>query len=669
MTIVDAAARLLRRDAVRTNVPVIQEGGDAEKTDHHIEFSDEVAKIIQQDQVSSNSTGHCGESPVGKLLFGKEISHMEFFESDGTAPESMNHADGALDENTRSERITPRLSSNDNQWSRQRAKSCQECKVSLSPLSVAEEDKARYPTKCLPEANLELNSFSDDIIHYQQSIAAKKVDLSSCELLRATTLITLQRKLNNDCDEALAYADLAQLSSSQHGIFPEERLRNILYDLRTMSAMIEWEDGNGMLSQKSISVSFAMLEKKIIECRSLMSRVDSRGLQQSNTGEIAENWQEISRSVKEIVSSMRQITNCCISQHYKVLQNAMIIPCKGYKIEGSNRYGANEKGFDTLDGPTDYAACDIEHLDKESHWFRNYFAGRNYVTFCGHFENGDPALLTAICESNHTINGDDQKAFRMVLRTKQVQDIRKIVPYSFLLSAPYDLLTDDTNTENVPDTTWKQAVEMTFDIPFECLRKVKADAMVTSGIESEILKLDENGVHKKYKFGVLYIKEGQVKEEEWFSNQHDSENFANFLNTIGKRVYLRGYSGWAAGLDTKSGDSGEYTYTNIWKDNILTFHVSTLIPSRPGDKQQIQRKRHIGNVFVEGKQAFDPTAIKSQFLHVFIVIHEEEWNNRKGWRVEVVAAEGVPEFGPPLPDNPIFFDKAELSSFILAKCK
>lgn len=45
----------------------------------------------------------------------------------------------------------------------------------------------------------------------------------------------------------------------------------------------------------------------------------------------------------------------------------------------------------------------------------------------------------------------------------------------------------------------------------------------------------------------------------------------------------------------KGGDSGEYTFINHWNENILAYHVSTLIPSRPGDKQQIQRKRHIGN--------------------------------------------------------------------------
>lgn len=59
-------------------------------------------------------------------------------------------------------------------------------------------------------------------------------------------------------------------------------------------------------------------------------------------------------------------------------------------------------------------------------------------------------------------------------------------------------------------------------------------------------------MHTRYKFGVLLIKEGQTREEEWFSNDHDSEPFNQFLNIIGNPVKLKGYTGWAAGLDTKS---------------------------------------------------------------------------------------------------------------------
>lgn len=109
------------------------------------------------------------------------------------------------------------------------------------------------------------------------------------------------------------------------------------------------------------------------------------------------------------------------------------------------------------------------------------------------------------------------------------------------------------------------------------------------------------------------MKEGQTKEEEWFANQHDSTKFDYFLNIIGHRVQLKDYTGWSAGLDRKGiflfviinnnntnnnvigGDSGEYIYTNTWHEHVLAYHVSTLIPSKVGDKQQVQRKRHIGN--------------------------------------------------------------------------
>ena len=48
------------------------------------------------------------------------------------------------------------------------------------------------------------------------------------------------------------------------------------------------------------------------------------------------------------------------------------------------------------------------------------------------------------------------------------------------------------------------------------------------------------------------------------------------------------------------------------------FHVSTLIPYTPGDQQQVERKRHLGNdivviLFKEGNTPFDPLVIRSQF--------------------------------------------------------
>lgn len=56
------------------------------------------------------------------------------------------------------------------------------------------------------------------------------------------------------------------------------------------------------------------------------------------------------------------------------------------------------------------------------------------------------------------------------------------------------------------------------------------------------------------------------------------------------------------------------------------FHVSTLLPFTANNRQQLLRKRHIGNdivtiVFQEpGAQPFTPKNIRSQFQHVFVVV-------------------------------------------------
>ena len=65
-------------------------------------------------------------------------------------------------------------------------------------------------------------------------------------------------------------------------------------------------------------------------------------------------------------------------------------------------------------------------------------------------------------------------------------------------------------------------------------------------------------------------------------------------------------------------------YANTGANEIM-FHVSTLLPFTPNNRQQLPRKRYIGNdivtiVFQEpGALPFIPN-LKSQFQHVFIVV-------------------------------------------------
>ena len=62
-----------------------------------------------------------------------------------------------------------------------------------------------------------------------------------------------------------------------------------------------------------------------------------------------------------------------------------------------------------------------------------------------------------------------------------------------------------------------------------------------------------------------------------------------------------------------------------WQGYEVMCHVATLLPYSPSDEQMVQKKRHIGNdlvciIFLEGDAVFSPRAVKSQYIHVFIVV-------------------------------------------------
>jgi hypothetical protein len=54
-----------------------------------------------------------------------------------------------------------------------------------------------------------------------------------------------------------------------------------------------------------------------------------------------------------------------------------------------------------------------------------------------------------------------------------------------------------------------------------------------------------------YKFGVLYVKEGQTTEDEIYSNTETSQDFEEFLEVLGDKIELLGFGGNGEGLDTK----------------------------------------------------------------------------------------------------------------------
>ncbi len=55
-----------------------------------------------------------------------------------------------------------------------------------------------------------------------------------------------------------------------------------------------------------------------------------------------------------------------------------------------------------------------------------------------------------------------------------------------------------------------------------------------------------------YKFGILYAKEGQIDENDMFGNTQTSAAFEEFLELIGDKIPLQGWTKYRGGLDVKS---------------------------------------------------------------------------------------------------------------------
>ncbi|CAG2066462.1 unnamed protein product [Timema podura] len=73
--------------------------------------------------------------------------------------------------------------------------------------------------------------------------------------------------------------------------------------------------------------------------------------------------------------------------------------------------------------------------------------------------------------------------------------------------------------------------------------------------------------------------------------------------------------------------TGKHSVYTIYEGHEVMFHVSTMLPYSKDNRQQVERKRHIGNdivniVFLDGGPTqmnhFNPSFIKSQFTRILL---------------------------------------------------
>ncbi|XP_063289632.1 rap1 GTPase-activating protein 1-like [Pelobates fuscus] len=316
-------------------------------------------------------------------------------------------------------------------------------------------------------------------------------------------------------------------------------------------------------------------------------------------------------------------------------------PFGGYWIEGTS-HSLPPPGSDL---PVSNDRLQILQSDPNARFYRRHFLGKEHQNFCAKDPKLGALILSVKLEQK-------SERVRLILRSK---------------SGTKHQLTELSNFSQFPST-----VEMA-QILCEDLAVDRFFPVLYLKASQLLVAFDEHLINNNFKFGVIYQKASQVNEAELFSNTEESLGFTEFLNFLGDQINLHNFKGFRGGLDVSQGQTGSESVYTRFRGNEIMFHVSTKLPYTPGDTQQLQRKRHIGNdivaiVYQDDGAVFSPNIITSHFLHCFIAVQPDlSPSGDTLYKVSVTARNDVPKFGPALPSPAVFQKNQHFREFLLTK--
>ncbi|XP_022643618.1 GTPase-activating Rap/Ran-GAP domain-like protein 3 isoform X3 [Varroa destructor] len=292
----------------------------------------------------------------------------------------------------------------------------------------------------------------------------------------------------------------------------------------------------------------------------------------------------------------------------------------------------------------------LENPEYQTRWYFKYFLGKLHQNYVGADAEKNPFFLSVVLTD---ANSQGTQQYRAILW-------RKTGALRICLShCPNKPLTVKSILSN-----------------FETLDRVDKGPkeIFSPDIQKDLLLLEEQEGSVNFKFGVLYALAGQTTDDEMFSNETGNKDFERLVNLLGGKVRLKGWDKYRGGLDVKGDMTGKQSVYTIYEGHEIMFHVSTLLPYSKDNRQQVERKRHIGNdivniIYLEGNYEdhinFKPSMIKSQFTHIFAVITYDK--SEDAFRLSLFSEESVPLFGPTLPCPPVFHNHQEFREFLLVK--
>ncbi|KAH0792717.1 Rap/ran-GAP family protein [Histomonas meleagridis] len=166
----------------------------------------------------------------------------------------------------------------------------------------------------------------------------------------------------------------------------------------------------------------------------------------------------------------------------------------------------------------------------------------------------------------------------------------------------------------------------------------------------ELKQLVSNTGRNCFKVGVVYVGDNVFEQNDLFQTTYDetTPHFREFLNGLGWPVELVTHKFYNGGLSLSGQKDGK---TSIYYADLKTelmFHVGPLLPTNKNDKQQITKKRHIGNdhihiIWSENPKNYEISTITSQFNQAHIVIYPIDTCL---FRVDVFWKPSMKWFGP-----------------------
>jgi len=275
----------------------------------------------------------------------------------------------------------------------------------------------------------------------------------------------------------------------------------------------------------------------------------------------------------------------------------------------------------------------VRQAEDDNRFYQEFFYGQPHETYICPEEPLVMSIQTLASKSMAN------QCCRVIVRTKK-EDKRVLVPYDKKMRLLKTL---------VPR-----------------LKELKLTLVKSPKFADELLRYEEKQLpQRNYKFGVLYCKPFQNKENEIYGNldEESSKPYQDFLTFLGNgdRITLKGWDKYRAGLDVVSNNTGVHSVFYQYHEYQIMYHVATLLPNQPADEQKVERKRHIGNdvvtiVFKEQatcEDRFDPSILTSHFIHCVFVISPilDDDGNTTHYHLTVANKSGVAPYTPFIPES------------------